>query len=92
MNQVRDDDSTGQELFIEELGQVLGGQADPEVMPSVGRTDIEVGVRPPVRPWKPSPVTQALHETGPTPPVPKDPIYSTMAVGEEGVTPPHSDV
>lgn len=75
MNQVRDDETTGDELFMEELGQIHGGQAqaEPHLMPSVGRTDIEHGVKPPVKP-------------------PGKPIYTTQALGEEGVTPPHSQV
>jgi hypothetical protein len=76
MKQDRDDETTGQELFMEELGQVHGGQMPPIDLdltrrPSLATYEAETGYKE-SRPYYPREtfVTQMLGE-GYTPPVPK---------------------
>ena len=81
MSQKRDDETFGEELFMEELGQVQGGiQLPINVRPmiSLGLPEAE-GIKEPLprptptpRPRFPFPiVTQGLHEVGSVPPVPR---------------------
>lgn len=68
--------TVSEELFMEELGQVHGGQVPPVKLPirpiSFGLYEVEVGPRPPVLPLplprpKPKPLTQGLLENLPFP-------------------------
>ncbi|MEY4547387.1 MAG: hypothetical protein RL685_3582 [Pseudomonadota bacterium] len=75
MSQNQENETTGDELFLEELGQVQGGRVEVRSRPllTLGRMEVELGVKEPVfPPGLPRPITtQALHETGPTLPPPR---------------------
>lgn len=82
MNQERDNETTGEELFMEELGQIHGGTRPLGPVPvTLARYEVEVGVKEPVFP--PPVTTQLLREAGPTPPP-----YMTQALNETGPTLP----
>lgn len=74
------ENETGDELFMEELGQVQGGLS-PDLLPiTLARNEVELGPTEP-RPW---PITKPLFELGPIPPTP----ITTQALNETGPTLP----
>lgn len=72
MNQERNNEAAGEELFMEELGQVHGGTRPIGPIPvTLARYEVETGLKEPLFPRPPQPVTtQALREVGPTLPPP----------------------
>ena len=77
MNQERDNETTGEELFMEELGQIHGGTRPLGPVPvTLARYEVEVGVKEPVfpppvlpPPWFGVSATSSLHPQ----PVPSSP-------------------